>query len=169
MSLKKLKDKVVLDGQIDYVNLTFPDQYGRLQGFKMNAEYFIDMLEQNPETYFEFNENPFKKDIEGKDIKFDKDMNIPDLLLLKPDMTTLRDAIWLKNEAFILADVYNTDQQPLNIAPRQILKDIQSKLSEDISTQIKFSFSLNKMRRESHDKEPHPQSHKGLLTYSNYD
>ena len=126
MSLKKLKDKVVIDGQIDYVNLTFPDQYGRLQGFKMNAEYFIDMMEANPEkgTFFEFNENPFKKDIEGKDIKFSDEIHIPDSLLLKPDISTLRDAIWLKNEAFVLADVYDSNEEPLKIAPRNIIKEV---------------------------------------------
>lgn len=59
-------------------------------------------------AYFEFNENPFKKDIEGKDIQnISEEVHIPDMLLLKPDMSTLRDAIWLKNEAFILADVYD--------------------------------------------------------------
>lgn len=88
MSLKKLKDKVVIDGQIDYVNMAFPDQYGRLQGFKMNSEHFIDTIEgnQNKSTFFELNENPFKKDIEGKDIKFGDDIKIPDTLLLKPDL-----------------------------------------------------------------------------------
>lgn len=74
----------------------------------MNAEYFIDQVEAHENPYFEFSDNPFKKDIEGKDIKFPSEVNIPDTLLLKPDMSTLRDAIWLKNEAFILADVYNT-------------------------------------------------------------
>lgn len=74
----------------------------------MNAEYFLDMMEASQDgAYFELIENPFKKDIEGKDIKFSMDQNIPDVLLLKPDVNTLRDATWLKNEAIVLADVFD--------------------------------------------------------------
>ncbi len=42
--MAKLRDKALIDDQIDSVNLVFPDQYGRLAGLKVNAEYFLDQL-----------------------------------------------------------------------------------------------------------------------------
>jgi glutamine synthetase len=42
LTLAKLKDKALIDEQIDQVNLVFPDQYGRLTGLKLNAEYFVE-------------------------------------------------------------------------------------------------------------------------------
>lgn len=37
-------------------------------------------------------------------------------------MNTLRDATWLKDEAFLLADVYDAKGEPMKVAPRNILK-----------------------------------------------
>ena len=45
LSLKKLKDKATIDETIDQVNLVFPDQFGRLNGIKLNAEYFLEQVE----------------------------------------------------------------------------------------------------------------------------
>ena len=42
LSLSKLKDKALIDESIESVNLVFPDQYGRLTGLKLNAEYFLE-------------------------------------------------------------------------------------------------------------------------------
>jgi hypothetical protein len=37
LSLQKLKDKALIDETIDWVNLVFPDYYGRLTGIKLSA------------------------------------------------------------------------------------------------------------------------------------
>ena len=42
LSLQKLKDKALIDEQIEQVNLVFPDQYGRLTGLNLNSEYFLE-------------------------------------------------------------------------------------------------------------------------------
>jgi hypothetical protein len=79
----------------------------------MNGEHFLDVIDHSStqdDAFFEYDENPFKKDIEGKDIDFGPDITFPESLFLKPDLTTLRDAIWLDNEAFVLADVYDHDK-----------------------------------------------------------
>lgn len=44
--MQKLKDKALIDETVDQVNLVFPDQYGRLTGLKLNAEYFLDHVER---------------------------------------------------------------------------------------------------------------------------
>lgn len=46
LSLTKLRDKATIDETIESVNLVFPDQYGRLNGLKLNAEYFLEVVEQ---------------------------------------------------------------------------------------------------------------------------
>jgi hypothetical protein len=57
----------------------------------------------------------------------------------------------------------------LKIAPRNILKDALKDESRKISTQVQFSFILNKLKDSEKDKEPHPVSNKGMLTLdSNY-
>ena len=40
--MQKFKDKATIDEQIDQVSVVFPDQYGRLAGIKVNAEYFLE-------------------------------------------------------------------------------------------------------------------------------
>ena len=47
LSFQKLKDKAIIDETINQINLVFPDQYGRLTGLKMNAEYFIEVIENS--------------------------------------------------------------------------------------------------------------------------
>jgi len=51
LSMQKLKDKATIDGHIDFINLLFPDQYGRMHALKVDAEQFI---EEHAEI-FEFN------------------------------------------------------------------------------------------------------------------
>lgn len=57
---------------------------------------------------FEYKYNPFKKDIEGKSIEFEENFKLTDDLFLRPDLSTLRDAPFLKNEAIVYADVYDS-------------------------------------------------------------
>ena len=45
LTLPKLRDKTLIDETIESVNVVYPDQYGRLTGLKMNAEYFLDQME----------------------------------------------------------------------------------------------------------------------------
>lgn len=68
LTLQKLRDKAQIDGQVNLVNLIFPDQYGRMHSLKLDADHFLE----NPEAAFEFNQNPFKNDIAGKAITFEK-------------------------------------------------------------------------------------------------
>lgn len=81
----------------------------------------------------------------------------------------MREATWLKNEAFVLVDVYDSNYKLLDIAPRNILKECLKNYSENLITQIQFSFLLNKFDKDVDEKEAHPNSNKGMLTLdSNY-
>ena len=46
-------------------------------------------------------------------------------LLLKPDLSTLKDVPWLKKEALVIGDVLNaSDSQMFKYSSRNILKDL---------------------------------------------
>jgi glutamine synthetase len=52
-------------------------------------------------------------------------MPLPKHLMLSPDMNTLREMPWQKNEAFVLADVYHPETEALiPYAPRNLLKKV---------------------------------------------
>src|SRR6185312_11068095 len=97
----------------------------KLQGLKLNAEHFIEVMERNDEeACFEYKYNPFKKDVEGKTIEFDEGFKISDSLYLRPDLSTLKDAAFLKSEAIVFADVYDSENKNMvPYAPRTIMKN----------------------------------------------
>ncbi len=103
------------------MNLVFPDQYGRLTGLKLNAEYFIETVEAQSQAFFEIKQNPFRFDALGK--KIETPLTLPKTLLLTPDLATLREMSWQKKEALVMADVFHPEtKEPLSYAPRHILK-----------------------------------------------
>jgi len=123
LTLSKLRDKATIDEQIDHISLVFPDQYGRLAGLKFNAEYFLEHLDSSDSPFFEFGGNPFKFDISGTPIEFSEGLTLPDTLLLKPDMGTVREVPWQKKEAMIFADPYCAEtKEPIPYAPRNALR-----------------------------------------------
>jgi len=73
--------------------------------------------------FFEYNFNPFKNDLQGQAIEFSDGLSLPDSLLLKPDLTTLKEVPWQKKEAMIISDAYCPDTQELiPYSPRNALK-----------------------------------------------
>lgn len=77
----------------------FPDQFGRLTGLKLNAEYFLEVVESSKkkkqDPVFELNYNPFRYDILGKPITVPETLNMTKSLRLSPDLDTLREQPWL--------------------------------------------------------------------------
>jgi hypothetical protein len=51
LSLDKLRDKALIDEAIESVNVVYPDQYGRLTGLKLNAEYFLDQMQGGKDMF----------------------------------------------------------------------------------------------------------------------
>jgi len=79
LTLAKLRDKATIDESIDQVNLVFPDQYGRLNGLKINAEHFLEVMENSQKEgklgMFEYKYNPFRYDVEGTLIEINEDQD----------------------------------------------------------------------------------------------
>ena len=158
MTLQKLKDKITIDESVDQVNVVFPDQYGRLTGLKLNAEYFLEVVSSSKQPFFEYKYNPFRFDILGKMVDFD--FPITKSVLLKPEMSTFREMCWLNNEALVFADVCHPDTgELLPYCPRNMLKQAEFK---GIDTQVMFTFMLAKFGKD--EKEAHQAQNKGMLT-----
>ena len=120
-----------MDEQIDLVNVVFPDQYGRLAGIKVNAEYFLDQM-QSGHSLFEYRHNPFRYDISGSEIEIstseegedqEPKVKLPKYLHLRPDIGTIKEVPWQKKEALVMADVIDpSNGEMLPYAPRNVLK-----------------------------------------------
>lgn len=134
------------------VNLVFPDQYGRLAGIKINAEYFLETVDSSKGSgaHFLYRHNPFRYDICGSEIDFGEDENavkLPKSLLLKPDFSTIKEVPWQKKEALVLADVLDPkDETLISYAPRNLLKTVVSSLTipSNLTTQLAFTFAFHK-------------------------
>eukprot|EP00347_Sterkiella_histriomuscorum_P014936 403358939 len=192
LSMQKLKDKATIDAKIDQINLVFPDQFGRLTGLKLNAEYFIETIENskrdNCTPFFEYKYNPFRFDVLGKPIDFKDTVQMPKSIRLTPDLDTMREQPWLQKQAVVMANVHQPDSDEIiRYAPRNMLKQVLEQRQQDIfdecqndqtqpdqevvvaqqkldkiKTQILFSFVLHKYGKD--DKEQHHNSNKGMLT-----
>jgi glutamine synthetase len=116
--------------RIDTVLLAITDMQGRLQGKRLDAEFFLEEVVPNS--------------AEGCDylLAIDVDMNTVggyaysswDLgygdLVMRPDLGTLRRVPWHENTAFCVADVLTTSGDEVTVSPRQILKRQLSRLAD---------------------------------------
>src|ERR1700709_106642 len=133
----------VSSGEIDTVVLAITDMQGRLQGKRLDAEYFLDVtLEHGTEgcNYL---------------LAVDIDMNTVDGyaisswergygdLAMIPDVDTLRRIPWQPGTALLLADVQWLDGKDVAESPRQILKRQLARLDERgwtayVGTELEF-------------------------------
>jgi glutamine synthetase len=133
----------VADGSIDTVVLAITDMQGRLQGKRLDAQYFLDVvLEHGTEgcNYL---------------LAVDIDMNTVDGysisswekgygdLAMVPDLDTLRRVPWQPGTALLLADAAWLDGTDVAESPRQILKRQLARLAEHgwtpfVGTELEF-------------------------------
>ena len=133
----------VTDGTIDTVVVAITDMQGRLQGKRLDAQYFLDdVLGHGTEgcNYL---------------LAVDVDMNTVDGyemtswdsgygdFVMAPDMTTLRDMPWLPGSVLLLADLQWHDHTPVAPSPRQILARQLERLAERgwqayVGTELEF-------------------------------
>jgi glutamine synthetase len=109
-------------GRIDTVLLAMTDMQGRLQGKRIDANFFLEEVVPNA--------------AEGCNylLAVDVDMNTVDGyamaswdkgygdFVLQPDIGTLRMLPWHENTAFCVADVLTTDRSAVAPSPRQVLR-----------------------------------------------
>ena len=141
-SLETLRAEV-RDGTIDTVVLALADMQGRLQGKRLDAEYFIDEVVAHG--------------TEGCNylLAVDVDMNTVDGyaisswdrgygdFVLTPDFATLRRVPWQPGTALLLADVGWLDGSDVVESPRQVLKRQLARLAERgwtayVGTELEF-------------------------------
>lgn len=111
-------------GAIDTVLTVFPDLQGRLMGKRVVGRYFVDRIMSGDEG------------LEACDylLTVDVDMNLVEGYRYStwdggygdfravPDMATLRRIPWLEATALVMCDVVDHHGQPVEVAPRQILR-----------------------------------------------
>jgi glutamine synthetase len=116
--------------RIDTILLAMTDMQGRLQGKRLDAEYFLEEIVPNA--------------AEGCNylLAVDVDMNTVDGyalsswdlgygdFVLRPDLATLRRVPWHENTAFCVADVLTTHGDEVAPSPRHVLRRQLSRLKE---------------------------------------
>jgi glutamine synthetase len=122
--------ELVGSGQLDTVELAAVDLQGRLQGRRLNAEFFLaEVLKggQECQSYL---------------LATDAEMSTPDgyaiaswrtgygNLVLRPDPDSLRRAAWRPGTALVLSDLAWRDGRPVAVSPRQILRAQLDRLAE---------------------------------------
>jgi glutamine synthetase len=121
LTLERLEAKVA-DGTVDTVVLAMTDMQGRLQGKRMDADFFLtDVVPGSAEAC-------------GYLLAVDTEMNTVDGyelsswetgygdLVLRPDLATLRMVPWHPGTAMVQCDVLDQHGEPVPVSPRQVLR-----------------------------------------------
>jgi len=128
LDLATLK-RLVKEGEIDTVLVTFPDMQGRLLGKRVTGHFFLDsLLEETHACDYLLTVDMDMEPVPGfKAASWAKGYGD---FTLKPDMNTLRRTGWLEGTALIVADLCDHDGNLLPHAPRSILKRQLARLAE---------------------------------------
>ncbi|MBW4078450.1 MAG: glutamine synthetase [Acidobacteria bacterium] len=117
-------------GDVDTVMLAMTDMYGRLQGKRLDASFFVENLVDGA--------------VEGCSYLLASDVDMRTLdgfaltswergygdVAFQPDFSTIRRVPWHEKTAIIFADVETVAGTPVAPSPRQILKKQVTRLSE---------------------------------------
>ncbi len=142
MTVAELRD-AVSDGSIDTVVLAITDLQGRLQGKRLDAEYFLaDVLEHGTDgCNYLFAVDVEMNTVSGYSIS-SWDRGYGDFVMV-PDLATLRRVPWQPGTVLLLADATWLDHEPVSESPRQVLKKQLDRLSERgwtayVGTELEF-------------------------------
>jgi glutamine synthetase len=142
LSVEDLRRQIA-HGDIDTVVVAITDMQGRLQGKRLHAQYFLDVV--------------LDEATEGCNylLAVDVDMNTVDGyamsswasgygdFVMRPDLSTLRPLPWHPGSALVLADLEWEDGSPVVASPRQILARQTARLAEAglaafVGTELEF-------------------------------
>jgi len=131
------------DGSVDTVVLAITDMQGRLQGKRLDAQYFLDVvLEHGTEgCNYLLAVDVDMNTVGGYDIS-SWERGYGDFEMT-PDLATLRRVPWQPGTALLLADVAWLDHKPVRQSPRQVLKRQLDRLGERgwrayVGTELEF-------------------------------
>lgn len=112
----------IAEGKIDTVAVGITDMQGRLQGKRIDADYF---LEEVLDAHIEGCNYLMAVDIEMNTVQgyamSSWDSGYADMVM-KPDVATLHRIPWHPGTVGILCDLETTDHKPVAPSPRQVLK-----------------------------------------------
>jgi glutamine synthetase len=129
MTLDELKADVAAGGT-DTVLLAMTDMQGRLQGKRLSARHFLDVvLEHGAEACNYLLAVDVEMDTVGGYAMSSWERGYGDFEL-HPDLGTLRRVPWLEGTALVLADVAWSDGSPVVASPRQVLRAQLERLAE---------------------------------------
>ncbi len=142
LSIEELRGEVDAGG-VDTVLVALTDMQGRLQGKRLQARYFLDVVLEHA--------------TEGCNylLAVDVDMNTVDGyamsswasgygdFVLKPDLSTLQRVPWHAGTVMVLADVLWEGGEAVSVSPRQILQRQTARLAEAgmsayVGTELEF-------------------------------
>jgi glutamine synthetase len=129
VTLEELK-KAVGDGTVDTVLLAIADMEGRLQGKRLTASHFLDVV--------------LEEGAEGCNYLLAVDVDMETVegyamsswshgygdFAMRPDLDTLRLLPWLEGTALVMADIEWLDGSEVAASPRQILRRQLDRLAE---------------------------------------
>jgi glutamine synthetase len=150
-SIKEL-EKEIRERSIETVIVAFCDMQGRLVGKRVTSKFFLDKVAGDG--------------IEVCDYLLAVDLDMTPLdgysfanwqtgygdMKAVVDPQTFRIIPWHENTALVLCDLYNENEEPVNISPRQILKDQLNKaalLGFEVKCATELEFFLYKETYES--------------------
>jgi glutamine synthetase len=160
-------EALIRRGEVDTVLTVFPDSLGRLMGKRVVARYFLDHV--------------LREGLHACIYLFTVDMEMEPLpgfrltswergygdMKLEPDLGTWRLVPWLPKTALVFCDVYTEEGEPIEEAPRWVLRR-QLERAEKHGLVVKTGSELELyLFKESMD-EARAKRYHGLQPVSNY-
>src|SRR5712691_2355324 len=166
LALKQL-EQLIRKGEVDTVLTVFPDTFGRLMGKRVVGSYFLDhVADEGAHACIYL----FTVDMEMEPLPGFKltsgERGYGDMKMV-PDLGTLRLLPWLPKTALVFCDVYTEEGEPIEEAPRWVLRRQLGRASR-IGYRVKTASELELyLFRESFD-EARAKRYHGLTPVSNY-
>ena len=159
--------RLVDAAEIDTVIVAFADMQGRLVGKRISARFF---LEEAADTGAECCNYLLAVDVDMNTVEgyaiSGWDTGYGDMVM-KPDLTTLRQLPWLPGTALVLADVVRHDGGVIEPAPRRILQRQLDQLRES-GLQAYAATELEFIVFEDTYRQAWANGYRGLIPASDY-
>jgi glutamine synthetase len=160
-------EALIRNGEVDTVLTVFPDGLGRLMGKRVVGRYFLDhVLEDGVHACIYL----FTVDMEMEPLPGFRltswERGYGDMKMV-PDLATWRLLPWLPKTALVFCDVYTEEGEPIEEAPRWVLRR-QVERAAKVGYVVKTASELELyLFRESFD-EARAKGYHGLTPVSSY-
>jgi glutamine synthetase len=160
-------EALIRSGEVDTVLTVFPDGLGRLMGKRVVGRHFLDhVLEDGVHACIYL----FTVDMEMEPLPGFKltswERGYGDMKL-QPDLSTWRPVPWLPKTALVFCDVYTEEGEPIEVAPRWVLKrQIERASKHGLAVKTGSELELY-LFRESFD-DARAKRYHGLTPVSSY-